>query len=88
MTDMPALLEARGLRKHLGGRPIVNGVDPSATPGRCWASLVPTARPLRGLLLGAAAGAHLAGLAVLVAVMLAVLVPLAMRLLRKRVLGD
>jgi len=40
------------------------------------------------LLLGAAAGAHLAGLAVLVAVMLAVLVPLAMRLLRKRVLGD
>lgn len=50
--------------------------------------MVPTARPLRGLLLGAAAGAHLAGLAVLVAVMLAVLVPLAMRLLRKRVLGD
>ena len=46
------------------------------------------AEGLRGLLLGAAAGAHLAGLAVLVAMMLAVLVPLDMRLLRKRVLGD
>jgi lipooligosaccharide transport system permease protein len=46
------------------------------------------AEGLRGLLLGAAAGGHLAGLAVLVAVMLGVLVPLDMRLLRKRVLGD
>jgi ABC-type multidrug transport system ATPase subunit len=27
MTDVPALLEARGLVKHLGGRPVVNGVD-------------------------------------------------------------
>jgi lipooligosaccharide transport system ATP-binding protein len=27
MTDMPTLLEARGLVKHLGGRPVVNGVD-------------------------------------------------------------
>jgi lipooligosaccharide transport system ATP-binding protein len=27
MTRMPALLEARGLVKHLGGRPVVNGVD-------------------------------------------------------------
>ena len=34
------------------------GRTSSATPGRCWASLVPTARALRGLLLGAAAGAQ------------------------------
>jgi lipooligosaccharide transport system permease protein len=147
MTDMPALLEARGLRKHLGGRPIVNGVDlvcdagavipivfvtacAFSALGLCFTALVPTidhmnlpiflvvlpvgfisatyfpldhpvlaalstvnplyhlAEGLRGLLLGAAAGAHLAGLAVLVAVMLVVLVPLDMRLLRKRVLGD
>jgi lipooligosaccharide transport system ATP-binding protein len=27
MTRMPPLLEARGLVKHLGGRPVVNGVD-------------------------------------------------------------
>jgi lipooligosaccharide transport system permease protein len=46
------------------------------------------AEGLRHLLLGAGAGGHLAGLAALVAVMLAVLVPLDMRLLRKRVLGD
>ena len=46
------------------------------------------AEGLRGLMLGAAARGHLAGLAVMVAVMLGVLVPLDMRLLRKRVLGD
>jgi lipooligosaccharide transport system permease protein len=46
------------------------------------------AEGLRGLLLGAGVGAHLASLAVLVAVMLGTLVPLDMRLLRKRVLGD
>jgi lipooligosaccharide transport system permease protein len=46
------------------------------------------AEGLRALLLGGGSGGHLAGLAVLVAAMLAVLVPLAMRLLRKRVLGD
>jgi len=46
------------------------------------------AEGLRDLLLGAGGGAHLAGLAALVAAMLAVLVPLDMRLLQKRVLGD
>jgi lipooligosaccharide transport system permease protein len=46
------------------------------------------AEGLRALLLDAGGGGHLAGLAVLVTLMLAVLVPLDMRLLRKRVLGD
>jgi lipooligosaccharide transport system permease protein len=46
------------------------------------------AEGLRALLLGSGVGGHLLGLAVLVATMLAVLVPLDMRLLRKRVLGD
>jgi lipooligosaccharide transport system permease protein len=46
------------------------------------------AEGLRALLLDAGGGGHLAGLAVLVAAMLAVLVPLDLRLLRKRVLGD
>ncbi|HMH48693.1 MAG TPA: ABC transporter permease [Candidatus Acidoferrum sp.] len=46
------------------------------------------AEGLRDLLLGPGPGAHLAGLAVLVTLMLGVLVPLDMRLLRKRVLGD
>jgi len=46
------------------------------------------AEGLRGLMLGAAARGRLGGLAVMVAVMLGVLVPLDMRLLRKRVLGD
>lgn len=46
------------------------------------------AEGLRGLLLGDNSGYHLGSLAGLLAVMLAVLVPLDMRLLRKRVLGD
>ena len=46
------------------------------------------AEGLRHLLLGAGGGGHLAGLTVLVTVMLGVLVPLDLRLLRKRVLGD
>jgi lipooligosaccharide transport system permease protein len=46
------------------------------------------AEGIRSLLLGDGASYHLAGLAGLVAVMLGVLVPLDMRLLRKRVLGD
>jgi lipooligosaccharide transport system permease protein len=46
------------------------------------------AEGLRGLLLGDGSGAHLGRLAVLVALMLALLVPLDLRLLRKRVLGD
>ena len=46
------------------------------------------AEGLRGLLLAGDGTGHLAGLAALLAVMLAVLVPLDMRLLRKRVLGD
>jgi lipooligosaccharide transport system permease protein len=46
------------------------------------------AEGLRGLLLGDSSGYHLVGLAGLLAVMLGVLVPLDMRLLRKRVLGD
>ena len=46
------------------------------------------AEGLRGLMLGVAARGRLGGLAVMVAVMLGVLVPLDMRLLRKRVLGD
>src|SRR5437016_1630975 len=46
------------------------------------------AEGIRGLLLGDGAGYHLAGLAGLLTVMLVVLVPLDMRLLRKRVLGD
>jgi hypothetical protein len=43
---------------------------------------------MRGLLLGANVAYHLSGLAGLVVLMLGVLVPLDMRLLRKRVLGD
>jgi lipooligosaccharide transport system permease protein len=46
------------------------------------------AEGIRSLLLGDGAGYHLASLAALLAVMLGVLVPLDMRLLRKRVLGD
>ena len=46
------------------------------------------AEGLRHLLLGAGGSRHLAGLAVLVTLMLAALVPLDMRLLRKRVIGD
>jgi lipooligosaccharide transport system permease protein len=46
------------------------------------------AEGLRALLLGADPRAHLLALAAFVAAMLAVLVPLDMRLLRKRVLGD
>ena len=46
------------------------------------------AEGIRGLLLDGRAGGHLAALAGLLTVMLAVLVPLDMRLLRKRVLGD
>jgi hypothetical protein len=43
---------------------------------------------VRGLLLGARAAYHLQLLAALLTAMLVVLVPLDMRLLRKRVLGD
>ncbi len=46
------------------------------------------AEGLRGLLLGDGPGYHLAALVGLLAVMLGILVPLDMRLLRKRVLGD
>ena len=46
------------------------------------------AEGLRGLLLVGGGGVHLLALAVFLAVMLGVLVPLDMRLLRKRVLGD
>jgi len=46
------------------------------------------AEGVRGLLLGDRPAYHLALLTVLLTVMLIVLVPLDMRLLRKRVLGD
>jgi lipooligosaccharide transport system permease protein len=46
------------------------------------------AEGVRALLLGAPAAGHLASLGVIVAIMLAVLVPLDMRLLRRRVLGE
>ena len=46
------------------------------------------AEGLRSLLLGDNSGYHLGSLAGLLAVMLGILVPLDMRLLRKRVLGD
>jgi lipooligosaccharide transport system permease protein len=46
------------------------------------------AQGFRGLLLGGAVAVHLASLAALTALMLAVLVPLDLRLLRRRVLGD
>ena len=46
------------------------------------------AEGLRGLLLGDNSGYHLGSLAGLLVLMLSVLVPLDMRLLRKRVLGD
>jgi lipooligosaccharide transport system permease protein len=46
------------------------------------------AEAFRGLLLGAPAGGHLAALAGLCVLMLVVLVPLDIRLLRRRVLGD
>lgn len=46
------------------------------------------AETVRGLLLGEAVGGHVASLMLLVLIMLGALVPLDMRLLRKRVLGD
>jgi ABC-type multidrug transport system permease subunit len=46
------------------------------------------AQAFRGLLLGGPVGAPLAGVALLSAIMLAVLVPLDLRLLRRRVLGE
>jgi lipooligosaccharide transport system permease protein len=46
------------------------------------------AEGVRGLLLGDGVNRHLASLAVLIAMMLGVLVPLDMHLLRRRVLGD
>jgi ABC-type multidrug transport system ATPase subunit len=57
MTDVPALLEARGLVKHLGGRPVVNGVDLVCHAGQVLGLLGPngagkttTLRMLYGLL--------------------------------------
>ena len=65
---------------------------PLAHPGlRPFAAVNPLyhlAETYRGLLLGGAAAGHLAALAALVALLLAVLVPLDMRLLRRRILGD
>ena len=46
------------------------------------------AQAFRGILLGGPVAGHLAGVAVLSALMLGVLVPLDLRLLRRRVLGD
>jgi lipooligosaccharide transport system permease protein len=46
------------------------------------------AQGCRGLLIGGPAAGHLAALGVLAAIMLAVLVPLDLRLLRRRVLGE
>ena len=46
------------------------------------------AEAYRGLLLGAPAGGHLASLGALTALLIAVLVPLDMRLIRRRILGD
>jgi ABC-type polysaccharide/polyol phosphate export permease len=46
------------------------------------------AQAFRGLLLGGPVAAPLAGVAVLSAVLLLILVPLDLRLLRRRVLGD
>ena len=88
MTDMPALLEARGLRKHLGGRPIVNGVDLVCHAGQVLGLLGPNGTGAARVAARRGRRRAFAGLAVLVAVMLVVLVPLDMRLLRKRVLGD
>jgi len=75
---MPSLLEARGLVNHLGGRRVVDGVDLSYH----------LAQAFRGVLLGGPVAGPLLGVAVLSAVMLGVLVPLDLRLLRRRVLGD
>ena len=46
------------------------------------------AEGFRGVLIGGPVAVHFVALALLVAVMLAVLVPLDLRLLRRRVLGD
>jgi ABC-type polysaccharide/polyol phosphate export permease len=46
------------------------------------------AEAFRGVLLGGPVGVHLGALALLVATMLVVLVPLDLRLLRRRVLGE
>ena len=46
------------------------------------------AQAFRGILLGGPVAGHLAGVAVLSALMLGMLVPLDLRLLRRRVLGD
>jgi ABC-type polysaccharide/polyol phosphate export permease len=46
------------------------------------------AQAFRGLLIGGPVAAPLAGVGVLAGIMLAVLVPLDLRLLRHRVLGD
>jgi lipooligosaccharide transport system ATP-binding protein len=62
MTDRPTLLEARGLMKHLDGRPVVNGVDlvcragqVLGRPGPNGAGKTTTLRMLYGFL-GADAG--------------------------------
>jgi lipooligosaccharide transport system permease protein len=46
------------------------------------------AQAFRGLLIGGPVGGHLAGVLLLSALLLAILVPLDLRLLRRRVLGD
>jgi len=63
------------------GHPVLAGIS-TANP------LYHLAEGMRGLLLGDRSGHHLELLAALLAVMLGLLVPLDMRLLRKRVLGD
>jgi lipooligosaccharide transport system permease protein len=46
------------------------------------------AQAFRGILLGGSVAGHLAGVLVLSALLLAILVPLDLRLLRRRVLGE
>ena len=64
-------------------------LPPGLASAIAWANpLYHLAETFRGVLLGVPVGPHIAALLGIVAVMVAVLVPLDMRLLRRRVLGD
>jgi lipooligosaccharide transport system permease protein len=62
--------------------------DPRLAPLRALSPLYHLAEAARGLLLGAPAAGHLVALLAMATVMILVLVPLDLRLLRRRVLGE
>ena len=71
-------------RRRLRARPLAAG-DRDRTIANPLHHL---AQAFRGILLGGPVAGHLTGVAVISALMLGVLVPLDLRLLRRRVLGD